>query len=66
MQEDIAPYKEYTKKKIINAFLQKPIGIHDLIKEAETSYNLMKRKKGFPPSDWMQLTTYETIFQICY
>jgi hypothetical protein len=28
-------FREYTKKKIINAFLQKPIGIHDL-KEVDT------------------------------
>jgi len=29
-------FREYTKKKIINAFLQKPIGIHDFLKEVNT------------------------------
>jgi DNA-binding NtrC family response regulator len=29
-------FHENTKKKIINAFLQKPIGTHDLIKEVDT------------------------------
>ena len=29
-------FQEYTKKKIINGFLQKPIGLHDFIKEVTT------------------------------
>ncbi|HJY23686.1 MAG TPA: response regulator, partial [Hanamia sp.] len=29
-------FHEYTKRKIINGFLQKPIGFHDLIKEVNT------------------------------
>lgn len=29
-------FQEYSKKKIINAFLQKPVRIHDLISEART------------------------------
>ena len=32
-------FQEYTKKKIINGFLQKPIGLHDLIKEVTTQLN---------------------------
>ena len=38
-------FREYTKKKIINRFLQKPIGLHDLIKEVNTqldSYEVQK------------------------
>ncbi|MDW0205763.1 MAG: response regulator, partial [Nitrososphaeraceae archaeon] len=29
-------FREYTKSKIINSFLQKPIRIHDLLKEVNT------------------------------
>jgi DNA-binding NtrC family response regulator len=39
-------FQEYTKKKIINGFLQKPIGLHDLIKEVNTqldSYEVQKK-----------------------
>jgi len=32
-------FQEYTKKKIKNGFLQKPIGLHDLIKEVTTKLN---------------------------
>jgi len=38
-------FQEYTKKKIINGFLQNPIGLHDLIKEVNTqlvSYEVQK------------------------
>ena len=39
-------FREYTKRKIINSFLQKPIRIHDLLKEVDTqlhSYEMQKR-----------------------
>jgi len=39
-------FREYTKKKIINASLQKPIGISDILKEVDTqlrSYPMQKR-----------------------
>ena len=39
-------FREYTKNKIINAFLQKPIGIQDLLKEVDSqlhSYEMQKR-----------------------
>ncbi|MDW0322739.1 MAG: response regulator [Nitrososphaeraceae archaeon] len=39
-------FQEYSKKKIINGFLQKPIGLHDLVKEVNTqldSYELQKK-----------------------
>ena len=38
-------FRDYTKKKIINTSLQKPIGIHDLIKEVKAqleSYEMQK------------------------
>ena len=41
-------FLEYTKKKIINAFLQKPIGIHDLIKEVNTQIHSYEMQKKFP------------------
>jgi response regulator RpfG family c-di-GMP phosphodiesterase len=39
-------FQEHTKKKIINGFIQKPISLHDFLKEVETqlqSYELQKR-----------------------
>ena len=42
-------FQEYTKKKIINGFLQKPIGLHDLIKEVNTqldSYEVQKKYRS--------------------
>lgn len=39
---------EYTKKKIINAALQKPIGIHDLLKEVNTQLHSYEMEKKFP------------------
>lgn len=39
-------FRDYTKKKIINAFLQKPIGMNDLLKEVDTqlhSYEMQKK-----------------------
>ena len=41
-------FLEYTKKKIINAFLQKPIAIHDLIKEVNTQIHSYEMQKKFP------------------
>jgi len=41
-------FREYTKKKIINAFLQKPIGIHDLLKEVDTQLHSYEMQKKFP------------------
>jgi DNA-binding NtrC family response regulator len=40
-------FREYTKKKIINAFIQKPIGIHDLLKEVDTQIHSYEMQKGF-------------------
>jgi DNA-binding NtrC family response regulator len=39
-------FREYTKKKIINAFLQKPIGIHDLLK-VDTQLHSYEMQKNF-------------------
>ena len=41
-------FREYTKKKIINAFLQKPIGIHDILKEVNTQLRSYEVQKKFP------------------
>ena len=41
-------YREYTKKNIINAFLQKPIGIHDILKEVDTQLHSYEMQKKFP------------------
>ena len=41
-------FREYTKEKIINAFLQKPIGIHDLLKEVNTQLQSYEVQKKFP------------------
>ena len=41
-------FREYTKKKIINAFLQKPICIHDLLKEVDTQLHSYEMQKKFP------------------
>jgi DNA-binding NtrC family response regulator len=41
-------FHEYTKKKIINAFLQKPIGIHDLLKEVDTQLHSYEMQKKYP------------------
>ena len=40
-------FRDYTKKKIINAFLQKPIGIHDLLKEVNTQLHSYEMQKKF-------------------
>jgi DNA-binding NtrC family response regulator len=38
-------FQEYTKKKIINGFIQKPISLHDFLKEVETQCSRMNYKK---------------------
>lgn len=40
-------FREYTKNKIINTFLQKPIGIHDLLKEADTQLHSYEMQNKF-------------------
>lgn len=42
-------FREYTKSKIINSFLQKPIRIHDLLKEVNTQLHSYEMQKKFPP-----------------
>jgi DNA-binding NtrC family response regulator len=41
-------FQEYTKKKIINGFLQKPIGLHDLVKEVNTQLDCYELQKKYP------------------
>ena len=41
-------FRQYTKKKIIDAFLQKPVGIHDLIKEVDTQLHHYDNQKRLP------------------
>jgi DNA-binding NtrC family response regulator len=41
-------FHEYTKKKIINGFLQKPIGLHDLIIEVNTQLDSYEVQKKYP------------------
>ena len=41
-------FREYTKNKIIGAFLQKPIGMHDLIKEVDTQLHSYENQKRLP------------------
>ena len=41
-------FREYTKSKIINSFLQKPIRIHDLLKEVNTQLHSYEMQKKFP------------------
>ena len=43
-------FQEYTKKKIINGFLQKPIGLHDLIIEVNTQLDSYEVQKKYPSS----------------
>ena len=42
-------FREYTKNKIIDAFLQKPIGMHDLIKEVDTQLHSYENQKRLLP-----------------
>jgi len=41
-------FQDYTKNKIINGFLQKPIGLHDLVKEVNTQLQSYEQQKQFP------------------
>ncbi len=45
---DNSLFQEYTKMKIINGFLQKPIGLHDLIKEVNTQLDSYEVQKKYP------------------
>ena len=45
---DDEKFREYTKEKIINAFIQKPIGVHDLLKEVDTQLHSYEMQKKFP------------------
>lgn len=47
-QIDDKVFRDYTKKKIINAFLQKPIGMHDLLKEVDTQLHSYEMQRRFP------------------
>jgi DNA-binding NtrC family response regulator len=39
---------EYIKKKIINGFIQKPIRLHDFLKEVDTQLQLYETQKRYP------------------
>ena len=41
-------FHEYTKRKIINGFLQKPIGFHDLIKEVNIQLDSYEVQRKYP------------------
>jgi len=41
-------FREYTKKKIINGFLQKPIALHDLLIEVNTQLDSYEVQKKHP------------------
>lgn len=41
-------FRKYTKKKIIDAFIQKPISIHDLLKEVDTQLHSYEIQKKYP------------------
>ena len=41
-------FQDYTKKQIIDGFLQKPIGLHDLILEANTQLDYYEVQKKYP------------------
>ena len=47
-QIDDKVFLDYTKKKIINAYLQKPIGMHDLLKEVNTQLHSYELQRRFP------------------
>jgi DNA-binding NtrC family response regulator len=43
-------FQEYTKKKIIDGYIQKPIGLHDLLKEVDTQlqyYEIQKKYSSY-------------------
>jgi DNA-binding NtrC family response regulator len=41
-------FREYTKKKIINGFLQKPIALHDLLIEVNTQLDSYELQRKYP------------------
>jgi DNA-binding NtrC family response regulator len=41
-------FQEYTKKRIINGFVQKPIGLHDFLKEVNTQLHSYEQQKTYP------------------
>ena len=41
-------FRDYAKNKIIDEFLQKPIGMHDLIKEVDTQLHSYENQKRLP------------------
>ncbi|CAN5526479.1 hypothetical protein BH18THE1_BH18THE1_14790 [soil metagenome] len=41
-------FREYTQKRIIDGFVQKPIGLHDFIKEVDTQLQAYEMQKKFP------------------
>jgi DNA-binding NtrC family response regulator len=41
-------FRDYTKRKIINGFLQKPIRLHDLIKEVDTQLQSYEQQRKYP------------------
>ena len=41
-------FHNYTKKKIINAFVQKPVRLYDLIKEVDTQLHSYEMQKRYP------------------
>ena len=41
-------FHEYNKKKIIDGFLQTPIGLHDLVKEVNTQLDFYELQKKYP------------------
>ena len=42
-------FRDYAKNKIIDEFLQKPIGMHELIKEVDTQLHSYENQKGYLP-----------------
>jgi len=44
-------FREYTKRRIINSFLQKPIRIHDLLKEVDTQLHSYEIQKRYPSNE---------------
>lgn len=45
---DDAILGDYAKREIINAFIQKPIGLHNLIKEVNTQLEYYEQQKKYP------------------
>jgi DNA-binding NtrC family response regulator len=45
---DNKTFQKYIKKKIINGFIQKPICLHDFLKEVNTQLQLYETQKRYP------------------